>query len=71
MQPRLPPGHLSRPKSGFGLPVHSLAHAASARVLHEAVERLRARGCPAALGGAGVPPRLSLLVLDRWFSAFA
>ena len=42
MQPRLPPGHLERPKSGFGLPVHRWLKS-HPRVLREAVARLRER----------------------------
>ena len=70
MQPRLPPGHLSRPKSGFGLPVHRWL-TQHPRVLHEAVERLRARGVLRRSVGPEFRRAWSLLVLDRWFSAFA
>jgi len=70
MQPRLPPGHLSRPKSGFGLPVHRWL-TQHPRVLREAVERLRARGVLRRSVGPEFRRAWSLLVLDRWFSAFA
>jgi asparagine synthase (glutamine-hydrolysing) len=70
MQPRLPPGHLDRPKSGFGLPVHRWL-TRHPRVLHDAVERLRARGVLRRSVGPEFRRAWSLLVLDRWFSAFA
>jgi asparagine synthase (glutamine-hydrolysing) len=70
MQPRLPPGHLGRPKSGFGLPVHRWL-TQHPRVLHEAVERLRARGVLRRSVGPEFRRAWSLLVLDRWLSAFA
>jgi trans-aconitate methyltransferase len=41
------------------------------RVLHEAVERLRARGVLRRSVGPEFRRAWSLLVLDRWFSAFA
>jgi hypothetical protein len=69
MQPRLPPGHLERPKSGFGLPVHRWLKA-HPRVLQEAVERLRARGVLRRAVGVEFRRAWSLLVLDRWFTAF-
>ena len=55
MEPRLPPGHLERPKSGFGLPVHRWLKS-QPRVLHQAVARLRERGVLRALGGPRVSP---------------
>ncbi len=68
MEPRLPPGHLDRPKSGFGLPVHRWI-AANPRLLAEAVGRLRERG----VLGRSVGPQFRrawyLLALDRWFTA--
>jgi len=69
MQPRLPPGHLERPKSGFGLPVHRWLKSRP-RVLHEAVARLRERGVLQRSVGPEFRRAWSLLVLDRWFAAF-
>jgi len=69
MQPRLPPGHLERPKSGFGLPVHRWLKS-EPRVLHRAVARLRERGVLARSVGPEFRRAWSLLVLDRWFAAF-
>jgi len=69
MQPRLPPGHLERPKSGFGLPVHRWLKRNS-RVLQEAVERLMARGVLRRPVGVEFRRAWSLLVLDRWFTTF-
>jgi asparagine synthase (glutamine-hydrolysing) len=69
LEPKVPPGHLDRPKSGFGLPVHRWLRRRPA-ILEEAVKRLReagilARGVPADFRRAWF-----LLVLDRWVSAF-
>ena len=65
--PRLPPGHLDRPKQGFGLPVRrwlranpQLLAAASARLQSVGVLR---RPIPAGFRGAW-----GLLVLDRWLA---
>ncbi len=69
MQPRLPPGHLERPKSGFGLPVHRWLKS-QPRVLHQAVARLRERGVLQRPVGPEFRRAWSLLVLDRWFAAF-
>jgi asparagine synthase (glutamine-hydrolysing) len=69
MEPRLPAGHLDRPKSGFGLPVHRWLKSRP-RLLHEAVERLRARGVLRRPVGNEFRRAWSLLVLDRWFTAF-
>jgi asparagine synthase (glutamine-hydrolysing) len=69
MQPRLPPGHLERPKSGFGLPVHRWLKS-QPRVLHRAVARLRERGVLERSVGPEFRRAWSLLVLDRWFAAF-
>ncbi len=69
MQPRLPPGHLERPKSGFGLPVHRWLKS-QPRVLRQAVARLRERGVLARSVGPEFRRAWSLLVLDRWFAAF-
>jgi asparagine synthase (glutamine-hydrolysing) len=70
MEPRLPAGHLDRPKSGFGLPVHRWLKS-HPRLLGEAVERLRARGVLRRAVGTEFRRAWSLLVLDRWFTAFA
>jgi asparagine synthase (glutamine-hydrolysing) len=69
MQPRLPAGHLDRPKSGFGLPVHRWLKSRP-RLLQEAVGRLRARGVLRRPVGSEFRRAWSLLVLDRWFTAF-
>lgn len=69
MEPRLPAGHLERPKSGFGLPVHRWLRS-HPRVLHDAVARLRARGVLQRSVGIEFRRAWSLLVLDRWFAAF-
>ena len=69
MEPKLPPGHLERPKSGFGLPVHRWLKS-HPRVLHEAVARLRERGVLERSVGPEFRRAWSLLVLDRWFAAF-
>src|SRR5450631_2696894 len=69
MEPRLPPGHLERPKSGFGLPVHRwLKH--HPQVLHDAVARLMAQGVLRRPVGTEFRRAWYLLVLDRWFTAF-
>jgi asparagine synthetase B (glutamine-hydrolysing) len=70
MEPRLPEGHLDRPKSGFGLPVHRWLKN-HPRLLREAVERLMVRGVLSRPVGVEFRRAWSLLVLDRWFSAFA
>ncbi|HMK86082.1 MAG TPA: asparagine synthase-related protein, partial [Steroidobacteraceae bacterium] len=69
MQPRLPAGHLDRPKSGFGLPVHRWLKG-HPRLLEGALERLRARGVLARAVSGEFRRAWSLLVLDRWFTAF-
>ena len=69
MEPRLPPGHLNRPKSGFGLPVHRwLKH--NPGILHDAVTRLIARGVLQRRVSTEFRRAWYLLVLDRWFTAF-
>ena len=69
MEPRLPPGHLNRPKSGFGLPVHRwLKH--NPAVLQAAVRRLMERGVLRRPVTTEFRRAWYLLVLDRWFSAF-
>ena len=69
MGPRLPPGHLDRPKSGFGLPVHRWLKG-HPRFLQDAVARLMARGVLKRPVGGEFRRAWSLLVLDRWFTAF-
>jgi asparagine synthase (glutamine-hydrolysing) len=69
MQPRLPAGHSGRPKSGFGLPVHRWLKSHPG-ILRDAVERLRARGVLRCSVGTEFRRAWSLLVLDRWFTAF-
>jgi asparagine synthetase B (glutamine-hydrolysing) len=70
MQPRLPAGHLDRPKSGFGLPVHRWLKR-HPQVLRDAVYRLMERGVLQRPVGPEFRRAWYLLVLDRWFSAFA
>ena len=69
MQPRLPPGHLDRPKSGFGLPVHRWLKRHPG-VMRDAVRRLVDRGVLQREVGVEFRRAWSLLVLDRWFTAF-
>ena len=70
MEPRLPPGHLDRPKSGFGLPVHRWLKRHPA-VFQAAVARLMARGVLRRSIGHEFRRAWYVLVLDRWFTAFA
>ena len=70
MQPRLPPGHLEHPKSGFGLPVHRWLQR-HPQVLRSAVARLMDRGVLQRAVGPEFRRAWYLLVLDRWFTAFA
>ncbi|MEP6547611.1 MAG: asparagine synthase (glutamine-hydrolyzing) [Gammaproteobacteria bacterium] len=70
MEPRLPPGHLEQPKSGFGLPVHRWLRQ-HPQVLREAVARLVERGVLQRAVGPEFRRAWYLLVLDRWFTAFA
>jgi asparagine synthase (glutamine-hydrolysing) len=69
MEPRLPPDHLNRPKSGFGLPVHRWLKQ-NPKLLQDAVRRLRDRGVLRQAVGAEFRRAWYLLVLDRWFTAF-
>ncbi len=69
LAPRLPPGHLDRPKSGFGLPVRSWLKRHPG-LLQDAVARLRERGVLGRSVGPGFRRAWFLLVLDRWFTAF-
>jgi asparagine synthase (glutamine-hydrolysing) len=70
MQPRLPDGHLSMPKTGFGLPVHAWLKRHPA-ILRDAVRRLRERGVLRRPVAPDFRRAWYLLVLDRWFTAFA
>jgi asparagine synthase (glutamine-hydrolysing) len=65
MAPRVPPGHLDRRKSGFGLPVHSWARR-SPDIVRAAVARLRAAGVLKSAVSPGFRRIWPLLVLDRW-----
>jgi asparagine synthase (glutamine-hydrolysing) len=69
MEPHLPPGHLSQPKSGFGLPVHRWLRG-HPQVLRDAVKRLMDRGVLQRSVGVEFRRAWYLLVLDRWFTAF-
>ncbi len=69
MEPRLPAGHLERPKSGFGLPVHRWLRS-HPEVLREAVRRLLDRGVLQRPVGTEFRRAWHLLVLDRWFTDF-
>jgi asparagine synthase (glutamine-hydrolysing) len=69
MQPRLPAGHSDRPKSGFGLPVHRWLKG-QPQIMREAVQRLMARGVLQRPVGSEFRRAWSILVLDRWFTAF-
>ncbi|HEX3395525.1 MAG TPA: asparagine synthase (glutamine-hydrolyzing) [Steroidobacteraceae bacterium] len=70
MEPRLPANHLNRPKSGFGLPVHRWLKQ-HPKLLQEAVRRLMDRGVLQRAVGAEFRRAWYLLILDRWFTAFA
>ncbi len=67
--PRLPAGPLDRPKSGFGLPVHRWL-TRHPKLLQDAVGRLLARGVLKRPVSGEFRRAWSLLVLDRWFTAF-
>lgn len=68
MGPRLPAGHLSRPKSGFGLPVRRWIRANPALVAG-ASDRLQAAGVLRRPIPAGFRRTFALLSFDRWWSA--
>jgi asparagine synthase (glutamine-hydrolysing) len=70
MQPRLPEGHLNQAKSGFGLPVHAWLKR-HPNMLRDAVRRLMERGVLRRPVSAEFRRAWYLLVLDRWFTAFA
>jgi asparagine synthase (glutamine-hydrolysing) len=69
MEPRLPPNHLNRPKSGFGLPVHRWLKQ-HPTLLQDAVRRLMDRGVLQRPVGSEFRRAWYLLILDRWFTAF-
>jgi asparagine synthase (glutamine-hydrolysing) len=69
MEPRLPQGHLNRPKSGFGLPLHRWLRR-NPKLLHDAVRRLMDRGVLRRAVDSEFRRAWYLLVLDRWFTAF-
>jgi asparagine synthase (glutamine-hydrolysing) len=69
MERRLPPGHLNRPKSGFGLPVHQWLRR-HPQLMRDAVRRLMDRGVLQRAVGSEFRRAWYLLVLDRWFTAF-
>jgi asparagine synthase (glutamine-hydrolysing) len=69
MQTRLPPGHLERPKSGFGLPTHRWIRR-HPQMWKDAVRRLMERGVLRTPVSSDFRRAWSLLVLDRWFSVF-
>jgi asparagine synthase (glutamine-hydrolysing) len=69
MQPRLPPGHLERPKSGFGLPTHRWIRR-HPQMWTDAVRRLMDRGVLRQPVSSDFRRAWSVLALDRWFSAF-
>jgi len=70
MEPRLPPGHLNQPKSGFGLPVHRWLRRQSAGAARGGRTPHGPRNI-AASGGKRISAGLVPPVLDRWFTAFA
>jgi len=69
MEPRLPPNHLNRPKSGFGLPVHRWLKQ-HPKLMQEAVRRLMERGILRRAVGSEFRRAWYVLILDRWFTAF-
>jgi hypothetical protein len=69
MEPRLPAGHLQRPKSGFGLPVHAWLKQ-HPEILRDAVRRLMERGVLRRPVDGEFRRAWYLLVLDRWFKHF-
>ncbi|HTC38345.1 MAG TPA: asparagine synthase C-terminal domain-containing protein, partial [Steroidobacteraceae bacterium] len=69
MEPRLPPDHLNRPKSGFGLPVHRWLKS-HPQLMQDAVRRLMERGILRRAVGTEFRRAWYVLILDRWFTAF-
>jgi asparagine synthase (glutamine-hydrolysing) len=70
MEPRLPPNHLNRPKSGFGLPVHRWLKQ-NPKLMQDAVRRLMERGVLRRAVGSEFRRAWYVLILDRWFATFA
>jgi asparagine synthase (glutamine-hydrolysing) len=70
MEPRLPPNHLNRPKSGFGMPVHRWLKQ-HPKLMQDAVRRLTDRGVLRRAVGPEFRRAWYVLILDRWFTAFA
>jgi len=70
MEPRLPPNHLNRPKSGFGLPVHRWLKQ-NPKLMQDAVQRLMQRGVLRRAVGSEFRRAWYVLILDRWFATFA
>lgn len=69
MAPRLPAGHLDRPKSGFGLPVRGwIKH--HEQLIGAASRRLMERGILRQAVSSEFRRAWSILVLDSWFTAF-
>jgi asparagine synthase (glutamine-hydrolysing) len=68
MAPRLPPGHLDRPKRGFGLPVRRWLQR-SPDVVEDASKRLIEAGILKKPLSAGLSRVWFLLILDRWLQA--
>jgi asparagine synthase (glutamine-hydrolysing) len=69
MEPRLPPNHLNRPKSGFGLPVHRWLKQ-HPQLMQAAVRRLMERGILRREVSSEFRRAWYVLILDRWFTAF-
>ena len=69
MEPRLPPNHLNRPKSGFGLPVHRWLKQ-HPQLMQDAVRRLMERGILRRAVNSEFRRAWYVLILDRWFTAF-
>src|ERR1700743_2571993 len=70
MEPRLPANHLNRPKFGFGLPSHRWLKE-NPKLLQDAVRRLKERGVLQQAVGVEFRRAWYVLILDRWFTAFA
>ena len=69
MEPRLPPKHLNRPKSGFGLPVHRWLKQ-HPQLMQDAARRLMERGILRRAVSSEFRRAWYVLILDRWFTAF-
>jgi asparagine synthase (glutamine-hydrolysing) len=67
MAPKLPPGHLDRPKSGFGLPTHRWLKGRP-ELVTAACDRLLERGIFRRRVGPGFRRAWSVLMLDRWLT---